>query len=1594
MKRFLTLFIIVLLATAAWSAKTAQAIWTAGNTTLTFTYEEPVSVGSTYNGKKVTNVWSGRAVTATGDNLPGWNETVKGSVTKVVFNSSFKNVQPAKCRYWFCDCEKLTTITGISYLITTDVTSMDGMFRGCSSLPSLNLSSFNTSNVTSMSEMFNGCSSLTSLNLSSFNTTNVTSMSLMFSCCSSLTSLNLSSFNTTNVTYMSDMFAYCSSLTSLDLSSFNTAKVIGMSDMFSGCSSLTSLNLSSFNTKNVTSMFNMFHGCSSLTSLDLSSFNTANVSIMGMMFYGCSSLTSLDLSSFNTTNLTYTSLMFSGCSGLTSLDLSSFNTSSVDTSESMFSDVPAQCFVYMPTGVKDDIKSQRSKNLVLKSGSTWTCASCEMNVNTDYAVLYKFTASSLTVNGASSTTFHLYNNGKLYSKVGTTNVVIPAGKDKFVDVTAQAIWTEGNKTLSFYYGEAVSVGGTYGGKTVTKVWKGTAVTATRTSTPSWVSTVKGTMTTVKFDASFKNVKPTSCYGWFFDCSKLTTISDISNLITANVTNMDYMFYECSSLTSLNLSSFNTANVTKMWYMFCGCSSLTSLDLGSFNTANVTHMSEMFYGCSSLTSLDLSSFNTTNVTYMQYMFYGCSSLTSLNLSSFNTAKVTDMMLMFYNCASLKNLDLSSFNTSSITSCSGMFSSVPAQCFVYMPTGVTDDIKSQRSKNLVLKNSSTWTCANCEMTPDTEYDIWYQFKATALSVAGSSVTAYCLYKDGAMYSTLTNLANVTIPKGKDKVSETFPAMAIWTAGNTTLTFLVSDSYKAGDTYNNQTITNVWKGSTVTASATTPAWLETVQGTMTKVVFASSFKYVKPTTCRSWFYQCGKLATITGIGNLNTSEVISMRQMFRECTSLTSLNLSTFDTQKVISMRTMFYGCTGLTSLNISNFSTVSASNIGYMFYNCKKLTSIDVSKFNTDKVTAMDGVFYNCAALTSLDVTNFNTQKVTTMESMFRGCSKLTSIDASNFSYDALTTYTDMFTSVPELCFVYMSDGMPDGLKSLKPKNLVLRASTTSSTYTCANCEMKVNTVYNVLHKFTATKLTVQGSDATSHLLYNNGEYYSGALSANTVFPEGSDKLVVPTTKAIWTADNNTLTFMDSNTIYKVGDSYNGQTVTNVWYGAEVTATSGTEAGLDAPGWQEIVSPTLTNVVFASSFKNVKPKSFGKWFQNCSKLTTFTGMENLVTTDCVNMSYMFDGCSSLTSLDLSHFNTANVFRFLYVFRNCSSLKSLDLSTFSNATMCEWGTRIEGVFYGCSSLEYIDISNFNSHRIARRNDEFFKDVPLSCFVYAKKNYWSTFSFLASQHPVNAVLKDEAGDGSWACTKCVFYDGTSVTIPRGFTATGGVKYERNIAANNGNGYTVFLPYDCPIPEGVTAYTLRTDEQSLLGEDKIVFAPIEGDVLEAYNPYLLVNSGNDLTNLNTTVDTQVLPTTTATAEKEFGDMRFTGTMRTISNEEAAGMGAYIMQTGCRWKKVMTSSPSAYIPAYRAYLISPSGEAQTRATLFDGTTVGIDPVAASGKMLAGDDNIYDLQGRCVATKGQWSVANGQLSIATGKLPQGVYITNGHRYVVK
>ena len=267
----------------------------------------------------------------------GW---LDGTVWKVsAQRTGTKAIADTSCAKMFYGKTKLTQID-LSYLDTSNTTTMDSMFNGCSGLKEVNLSGLNTSNVTTMSSMFQGCSGLTSVDLSGLNTSNVTTMASMFQGCSKLTSISaidFSGLDTSNVILMDSMFKGCSKLTSVDLSGIDTSNVISMYAMFQGCSKLTNIDfLKDIDTSNVTSMASMFDRCSGLTSVDLSGLDLSNVTIIGSMFSYCSKLTSIDLSGLDLSNVQNMYGMFDNCSSLTSADLSGLDLSNVQTIEKLF----------------------------------------------------------------------------------------------------------------------------------------------------------------------------------------------------------------------------------------------------------------------------------------------------------------------------------------------------------------------------------------------------------------------------------------------------------------------------------------------------------------------------------------------------------------------------------------------------------------------------------------------------------------------------------------------------------------------------------------------------------------------------------------------------------------------------------------------------------------------------------------------------------------------------------------------------------------------------------------------------------------------------------------------------------------------------------------------------------------------------------------------------------------------------------------------------------------------------------------------------------------------------------------------------------
>ena len=469
--------------------------------------------------------------------------------------------------------------------------------------------------------------------IENLNTENVTDMSDMFRFCSSLTSLDVTHFNTGNVTSMADMFSSCPRLAELDVTHFNTANVKDMSDMFASCSGLISLDVTHFNTANVKDMSNMFYGCSGLISLDVTNFNTANVTDMSNMFCGCSGLISLDVTNFNTANVTSMSGMFYGCSGLISLDVTNFNTANVTNMRYMFKGCFKLKEIYVSDKfVTDDVID--SKDMFLG------CHSLSGDID----------QNSVKV------------SDKTYAKTDGGYF-----RDKAYDNRPWVKYADG--TLTFRCGYKKTLG------------ENEYALNSGEEKPAWY-TLRNDINLVVFEASFANARPTSCYAWFQNFEKLSQIAGIENLNTANVTDMSYMFKDCSNLAKLDVTHFNTAKVTTMNSMFTRCSNLAELDLTHFNTANVTNMYEMFNGCSNLVKLDVTNFNTAKVTTMFGMFNACSNLTELDVTHFNTAKVTAMNGMFSGCSNLTELDLTHFNTENVTNMWIMFDGCSALTTIYV------------------------------------------------------------------------------------------------------------------------------------------------------------------------------------------------------------------------------------------------------------------------------------------------------------------------------------------------------------------------------------------------------------------------------------------------------------------------------------------------------------------------------------------------------------------------------------------------------------------------------------------------------------------------------------------------------------------------------------------------------------------------------------------------------------------------------------------------------------------------------------------------------------------------------------------------
>ena len=143
-------------------------------------------------------------------------------------------------------------------------------------------------------------------------------------------------------------------------------------------------------------------------------------------------------------------------------------------------------------------------------------------------------------------------------------------------------------------------------------------------------------------------------------------------------------------------------------------------------------------------------------------------------------------------------------------------------------------------------------------------------------------------------------------------------------------------------------------------------------------------------------------------------------------------------------------------------------------------------------------------------------------------------------------------------------------------------------------------------------------------------------------------------------------------------------------------------------------TIVHIVFDKSFRTYTPTSLRRFFEDLTKLETITGLEYLNTENVTDMGHMFYSCSSLTSLDVTHFNTAKVTNMLAMFYSCSALTSLDVTHFNTANV----TNMSRMFSSCSSLTSLDVRNFNTANVMNMNGMFSYSVALTSLYLTNFN------------------------------------------------------------------------------------------------------------------------------------------------------------------------------------------------------------------------------------------------------------------------------------
>ena len=787
--------------------------------------------------------------------------------------------------------------------------------------------------------------------------------------------------------------------------------------------------------------------------------------------------------------------------------------------------------------------------------------------------------------------------------------------------------------------------------------------------------------------------PESSHYMFSGNQRLEQV-DLTRVDFSNVTDMSYMFQGCSNLQSVSLSSCNFSNVTDISYMFQDCSNLQSVSLSGCNISNVTNVAGMFENCRSLQTVDLSGCGLSGVTEMYYMFRNCSELTNINLTGVQNSVVNAMGEAFYGCSSLNELDLSGFDLSNLSSYGSIFegcnnlariytpANLNADCYERLPT-VYVDINGEQYYSLPTGSGSI-ELNRLEMS---EWLSDYEF------VRSGDVLKLTSYHGDA--------AEVTVP-GSAVIEDVEYTYIVLSPG-------MWPSYYGPD------------GS--------------VHG-VTKLSFESGV-YLPQDSSRLF----ADMPTLESIDLTNVSShgiLLDISYMFSQCTSLREVNLGDLDVSGVYDMSGMFENCTSLETIDLSNMNLENASGYGWMFSDAENLKTIQTPYGNTNAIYLPDAytdVNNNIYTLIPEGSESLSLEKaeysewlsdydfevsgdkirltgyhgketeVTVPGSAVISGVEYARIELSSRIWGPFYSPDGETEGVTKLSFesgVYLPEdaswlfGGLSTLESVDLSNVSSPDGLSNLSRMFVNCtslrevnlgDLDVSGVYDMGYMFEGCT-SLETIDLSNMNLENASGYeymFSGAFNLKTIQTPYGNTNVIDLPGAYVDVDNNVYT-----SIPEVGESISlNKAEYSEWlhdYTFELDGDSiilmncignyDEPQDLTVPGTAEVNGKQFNAVLLSSSI----------WFNASSWVQSLTFGSGVRFPK--NCSYMFEGLSNLTVIDMSSADTSEVENMNNMFRGCSSLESLDLSNF----VIGMDTEVTDMFEGCNALQTLTVPATN--------------------------------------------------------------------------------------------------------------------------------------------------------------------------------------------------------------------------------------------------------------------------------------------------------------